>query len=99
MDIFKRFRKKQKEPPTALDNAMFCLRYYGKTIKDKAHPCPIHGSEPIVLIDITKSPHEGIVMCRTFGCEMGAITGDPHEVIKQWNEKCEKEELHGTDQN
>lgn len=96
MDIFKRFRKKQKELPTALDNAMFCLRYYGKTIKDKANPCPKHGTEPIVLIDITKSPHEGIVMCRTFGCEMGMITGDPYEVTKQWNERCKKEELHGT---
>lgn len=96
MDIFKRFRKKQKEPPTAIDNAMFCSRYYGKTIKDKANPCPIHGTEPIVLIDITKSPHEGIIMCRTSGCEMGTITGDPYEVTKQWNEKCEKEELHGT---
>lgn len=88
MDIFKRFRKKQKEPPTALDNAVFCSRYYGKTIKDKANPCPIHGTEPIVLIDITKSPHDGIVMCRTLGCEMGTIAGDPYEVTKQWNERC-----------
>lgn len=88
MDIFKRFRKKQKEPPGPLDNAILCMDYYNRTIKDKAVPCPIHGTEPIVLIDITKSPHEGIVMCRTFGCEMGTIAGDPYEVTKQWNERC-----------
>lgn len=92
MDIFKRFRKKQKEPPGPLDNAIFCMDYYNRTIKDKANPCPIHGTEPIVLIDITKSPHEGIVMCRTLGCEMGTITGDPYEVTKQWNERCSEYE-------
>jgi len=92
MDIFKKFRKKQKEPPGPLDNAIFCMNYYNRTIKDKAVPCPIHGADPIVLIDITKSPHEGIVMCRTSECEIGTITGNPYEVEKQWNERCSEYE-------
>jgi len=75
---------------SVIDNALFCGKMYGQTMTNKPVPCPIHGIQPIVVVDITSTPHQGKVFCRNAQCKLKTI-GDPADVIRKWNELCGKE--------
>ena len=70
-----------------MNKTMLCNEHYKRAVKGSPLPCPIHGTLPLILIDITTRPHQGKALCQNVNCKLKVVT-EPENVIREWNKLC-----------